>query len=320
MVTPIENTAFMAVVASFTDANPFGTTNEFTASVNWGDGTISSGVIIAKEELSDEGTPEFFVLGSYTYAKQGLYPVVVAVQSVGGSSTTADSLANTADAPMIGTGTAISAVKGVAFTNVVANCVDTDLTPEPETTYNCIINWGDGSTSSGTMSEGDGESYSVTGSHSYAKAGSYVVLVTIDNTQTFVSTTARSVVLVSETPAGNLTSQFAIKTTRPHFNKRTGLYRQEVTIKNLSRQVVTGPVSLVLDNLSNGSDSITLFNKDGEIVTPAAAPLGSPYKNVVLSKGNVFKGRTAKSVTLYFRSSSPAITYTPRVLVGPGAR
>jgi len=125
---------------------------------------------------------------------------------------------------------------------------------------------------------------------------------------------------VSEPAGKNATAQFVIKTKRPHLDKRTGLVRQELTIKNTSKESVGGPVSIVLDNLGNGGGSVSLFNKDGEIVTPAAGPVGSPYRNVVLQKGNVFKGRTAKSVVLYFSSSSPEIIYDARVLAGPGAR
>jgi len=76
----------------------------------------------------------------------------------------------------------------------------------------------------------------------------------------------------------------------------------------------------VLDDLSNGGGSVDLVNKDGETLTAGAAPVGSPYKNVILPRNNVFAGHTARSAVLYFRSSSSAITYTPRVLAGPGAR
>jgi hypothetical protein len=319
VITPTEGTAFRAVVANFSDANLYGTTNQFIASVGWGDGTTSSGSVIANTAVNT-GQAEFVVLGSHTYANQGLYPIVVSVQSIGGSHTAAGSAAATADAPMIGYGKTINAVKGVAFTNEVATCVDTDQTPEPETTYNCIIDWGDGTTSTGTMIEGDEESYGVSGSHTYARAGSYVVLTTIDNMQSLVSTTARGTAVVSETPATNMTSQFVIKSGKPVYNKSTGVYRQTVTIRNRTRQAIGGPVSLVLDNLSNGGGSISLVNKNGETLSAGAAPVGSPYKTVALPKSNMFPAGNTRSVTLLFRSSSKTITYTPRVLAGPGAR
>lgn len=316
VITPTEGTSFMAVVANFTDANPYGTTNQFTASLLWGDGTTTSGTIIPNTAVNT-GYAEFVVLGGHQYGNQGLYPIRVTIQSDGTSHTIANGAAVTADAPMIGTGKTISVVKGVPFTQVIANCVDTDTTPEPETTYACIIDWGDGSTSTGMVSEGDEEGYAVSGSHTYAQAGSYVVLATIDNMQTFVSTTARSTAVVSETPAANLTSQFVIKATRAVLNKRTGIYRQTVMIKNPTGQRVTGPVSLVLDSLSSG---VSLVNKDGETLTPGAAPVGSPYKNVMLPRNNVFTGHSVRNVVLYFRSSAASITYNPRVLAGPGAR
>jgi hypothetical protein len=320
VITPTENTSFLAVVASFSDANPYGTTNEVKAYIDWSDGTtVTPGTVIANTAVNT-GNAEFIVLGSHQYANQGLYPLRVTIQSDGGSQTAASSAAVTADAPMIGFGKTISVVKGVAFTNVVANCVDTDTSPEPETTYNCIINWGDGSTSIGTVMEGDEDSYAVSGSHTYMQTGSYVVLATIDNTQTFVSTTARGTANVSETPAADVTAQFVVKATRPVFNKRTGLYRQTMTVRNISREAVSGPVSVVLDNLSSDGGSAVLFNKDGETLTPGAAPLGSPYKNVILPKGSLFKGRNTRTLILHFRSSSPAITYNARVLAGPGAR
>src|SRR5205807_1408394 len=46
-VTATEGSAFTGVVATFTDANPAGTAGEFTATINWGDGTSSAGAVSA---------------------------------------------------------------------------------------------------------------------------------------------------------------------------------------------------------------------------------------------------------------------------------
>jgi hypothetical protein len=318
-ITPIENASFVAVVAGFIDANPYANTNDFSASVDWGDGVTSSGTII------HEGVNGFAVMGSHTYTNQGMFLMNVKIADDGGFQTNVLSVANTSDATLVGFGTTFTAVAGVPFTNQVANCYDSDTSPEASTSYHCIINWGDGTTSSGTMADWGREgSYGVTGSHTYALAGSYQVLVTIDNTHTFASTTARSTAVVNERPANDVTSQFAIRVSRPRLNKRTGLYQQEVTVKNISKQPVGGPISLVLDNLSGGSSlsssSVTLMNKDGTTLSPGAAPIGSPYKNVSLPRNNLFKGRSARSVVLFFKSPSAAITYDARVLAGTGAR
>jgi hypothetical protein len=319
-ITPIENASFVAVVAGFIDANPYANTNDFSASIDWGDGVTTSGTII------DEGINGFAVMGSHTYTNQGLFIMDVKVADEGGFQTNVLSVANTSDATLVGLGTTFTAVAGVPFTNQIASCYDSDTSPEASTSYHCIINWGDGTTSAGTMAGwGQEGSYGVTGSHTYAQAGSYQVMVTIDNTHTFASTTARSTAIVSERPASDVSSQFAIRASRPRLNKRTGLFQQEVTIKNISKQPVGGPISLVLDNLGIGGRSlstigVTLMNKDGTTLSLGAAPIGSPYKNVSLPKNNLFKGRSARSVVLYFKSPSAAIAYDARVLAGPGAR
>lgn len=324
MITPVEQNSFVAVVASVDDANPYGTADDLTAIVNWGDGSPNSSADVVPNPGAITDGAGFLLMGSHTYAVQGLYPITVTVQSSGGSSTAAASEANTADMPLVGVGTTIQAIKGVAFSNIVATCTDTDSSPEPEPPYTCLINWGDGSTSMGTISEqgDDGASvpYLISGSHTYAQSGSYQVMVTIDNPQTQVSTTARSTVNVAEVPASDVTSQFVIKASKARLDKRTGLVKQVVTIKNVGRTPVSGPVSIVLDNLSSSGGSVELANRDGQILNIGAAPLGSPYKNVNLPKGNMFKGRTARSVTLYFDSPSATINYNARVLSGPGAR
>ena len=60
-------------VATFTDANPSATAGDFTATINWGDGTTSSG--------TDHGGPNtgiFSVSGAaHTYAEAGNYTITV---------------------------------------------------------------------------------------------------------------------------------------------------------------------------------------------------------------------------------------------------
>jgi hypothetical protein len=85
--------AFSSLVATFTDADPTGNVTEFSATINWGDGTNSAGIITAN------GSGGFDVTGSHTYAIGGSLSVVVTIQDVGGSSATANSTANVFDPP-----------------------------------------------------------------------------------------------------------------------------------------------------------------------------------------------------------------------------
>jgi WD40 repeat protein len=96
-------------------------------------------------------------------------------------------------------------------------------------------------------------------------------------------------------------------------NATTGRYQQTVTLKNNSTTSITGPVSLVLDSLSSNA---TLYNKTG--VTSATTPTGRPYINV--TSGTIAPGASV-SVTLELANpTNKAITYSTRVLAGPGSR
>lgn len=67
------------VVTSFTDADPNGTVADYTATVNWGDGSLPSAGTIA---ASGSG---FTVSGGHTYPALGPYTIKVHICDVGGS-------------------------------------------------------------------------------------------------------------------------------------------------------------------------------------------------------------------------------------------
>jgi uncharacterized protein DUF4214 len=77
-----KRTVFSGTVATFTDANPAADVGNFTASIDWGDGQVTTGAVSAQPL----GT--FAVAGSHSYKAKGDYPVTVQVQDVGGSTAT----------------------------------------------------------------------------------------------------------------------------------------------------------------------------------------------------------------------------------------
>jgi hypothetical protein len=76
-----------ATLATFTDANPYGTADEFTATIAWGDGSTSPGTISTI-------TGGFAVNGAHTYAKRGTYSITVTIADRDGASTVAHSTAS----------------------------------------------------------------------------------------------------------------------------------------------------------------------------------------------------------------------------------
>jgi hypothetical protein len=79
---------FSGTVATFTDANPAAPVSDFTASIDWGDGQVTTGVI----NMQAGGV--FAVAGSHTFKGRGDYPVTVTVRDDGGSTATAVGVAS----------------------------------------------------------------------------------------------------------------------------------------------------------------------------------------------------------------------------------
>jgi Domain of unknown function (DUF4214)/PKD domain len=74
-----KKTTFTQTVATFTDANPGADVADFTATIDWGDGQTTAGVI------SVQTSGGFAVQGGHRYDAKGTYPVIVQVQDAGGS-------------------------------------------------------------------------------------------------------------------------------------------------------------------------------------------------------------------------------------------
>ena len=94
------------VVATFTDANPFGLLSDLSATIDWGDGTpLTTGVV-----SGPTGGP-FAVAGSHDYTELGLHTVTVHVSSLGGSTATASTTTLSYTIPAGGKGFVLGSTK-----------------------------------------------------------------------------------------------------------------------------------------------------------------------------------------------------------------
>ncbi len=181
---PLEGVPFSGTVASFTDTDP-GTSGdpttdptEYSATINWGDGTTSPGTIVYT------GTPGNFTVTAggtpQAYAEEGTqignFFVTINHGALAPVSTPAIAV-TVADAALTATATPVTtAVYATVFSGEVATFTDADPTA-PASDFplaNVTINWGDGSTSSATaitQPGGVGTAFDVFGSHTYGKAG-----------------------------------------------------------------------------------------------------------------------------------------------------
>ena len=98
-------TQIVARVATFSDADPAGTAADYTATITWGDGTMSSQGTISKLGGG------FAVNGTHTYARSGSYTTTIAINDAGGATTTANGKATVSPIPVPAV-TAVSPASG----------------------------------------------------------------------------------------------------------------------------------------------------------------------------------------------------------------
>ena len=135
-----------------------------------------------------------------------------------------------------------------------------------------------------------------------------------DATQVAFNSNEAGMVLVSPTQPScdpNVTSALSI-TPKSITTVSTNVQSQNVVLKNTTPSAITGPLYLVLDNLT---PRVTVGNGS---VTLCAAPVGSYY--VSASSNGLAPGASVTFAVKFFNASNQTITYTPRVLAGPAGR
>ncbi len=200
--------------ATFTDADPNAQAGDFTAMIDWGDGTPAvSGTV-------GGSAGNFTVAGSHTYPEASgtmsgggnssapAYPITVTIRDENQSTITASNFATVAPVPLTGTAVNFNATEGVAFnTTTIATFTDPDGSSpaDPIGSQVATIDWGDGSTPT-TTSYGNFSSNTqiVTGGHTYPAPGTYTVTTTMAGSG--VATTVLGTATVADQPlsAGNL--------------------------------------------------------------------------------------------------------------------
>ncbi len=143
-----------------------------TVDVNWGDGSPDSVFRLA----AAGGIPAT----SHTYTKAGKYRAKISViDGVGDASNVGSFSVKTADARLAPQGAAFSAAPGVTVGPSVATFTDADPSAVPAN-YTATIAWGDGSTSTGSISESlASATFIVSGLHTYASLGNYMAAVSV---------------------------------------------------------------------------------------------------------------------------------------------
>jgi uncharacterized repeat protein (TIGR01451 family) len=137
------------VVATFTDPGGPEATADYAADINWGDGTgtqVGAGSIVANADGS------FSVVGSHGYTQPGTRTIAVTIHH----DSAADALVTTSvvvsDPPAaVQGGVQLGTAEGTALSNQVLATFSDPGGADPLGDYGAVIDWGDGSKSTGTV-------------------------------------------------------------------------------------------------------------------------------------------------------------------------
>ncbi|MGW1169157.1 hypothetical protein [Streptomyces sp. NPDC002550] len=174
-VSAVEGSPFSGPVARFTDSDPNATPAQYTATIDWGDATgVTSGTVVKT------GTGAFTINGTHTYAEEGTYHVLATLTNAAqpGFIATIGTDATVSDAPLTAVGIRFRERTGVPFTATVATFTDADPNAVAAD-FTAAIDWGDGTTSGGTVTANGSGGFNVSGDHTYARPGRKTVVVTI---------------------------------------------------------------------------------------------------------------------------------------------
>jgi hypothetical protein len=249
-LTPVVGATVSGAIATFTDTNPLVQASEFTATINWGDGSTTPATV------SDPGLAQLFrVSGSHVYAHVGSFPVTVAIQHVPinpsplGASASKMATATVSDAVLTGAGNVVTAVAGVPFSGTVATFAD----PNPfakATDFTATIAWGDEATTPGTVTAAPG-GFAVSGSHTFAGSGQIPIRVVVHDSGGS-SVTVDTVGAVSPAPPPPVTT-VTLSPAAP--DGKHGWYRSAVHASVSARSLV-GTVAATHCRLDGGAPAV----------------------------------------------------------------
>lgn len=192
-----EGSATTGTVATFTDPDASATAAEYTATIDWGDGSTSAGVVTGPVGGL------FNVDGSHVYQEEGSYSIKVIINDVDNPGNTASvaSTANIGDAALTAACAAAPAVP-MSFSGPTAALTDANSF-STTADFTATITWGDGGTSTGTVSGPMGGPYAVSGSHTYGAPGPYTITTTINDDGGSSAVATCSVTVFATTGGGN---------------------------------------------------------------------------------------------------------------------
>src|SRR5208337_4725856 len=148
-----EGSAVSGPVASFTDSNATDTASQLSATITWGDGSTSAGVV-----TGSAGAFSVAAAAGHAYAAEGTFATSVIVTNSADHVSTAiagSATATEADVLTAQAAAKIAVTTGQTFSGTVATFADS-FTANTGSDLTATIAWGDGTSSTGTVTDVNG--------------------------------------------------------------------------------------------------------------------------------------------------------------------
>jgi uncharacterized repeat protein (TIGR01451 family) len=203
-ISATEGQIFSGTVATFTDPNTLATPAEYSATIDWGDGTL----LDTSATIGFSGG-SFTVSGVHTYAEEGTYTVTVTITDVDmtTNTATATSTATVSDAALHATPACPATSMIKSFNGTTATFTDAAFPSGTLSDFTATIIWGDGFSSPAdgqpVMISGPiGGVYTVTGIHTYGTTGTFTIMTTITDVGGSTATTSCNTLGFTFAPGG----------------------------------------------------------------------------------------------------------------------
>jgi cyclophilin family peptidyl-prolyl cis-trans isomerase len=168
------------VVATFRAAQVSGSLGNFSATINWGDGTaLSSGSAVSVTRTRSPANG-FAVSGSHTYASAGQYSLIVSASDSIGATVNITTPVIVSDGPLVALGRDLSVNGGAISGREIATFTDTDPAAKPSD-YTVMVDWGDGVRAAAAIHK-SARGFSVIGTHQYSTNTNYSVRTEVAKT------------------------------------------------------------------------------------------------------------------------------------------
>jgi hypothetical protein len=297
---------FSGAIASFTDSNTLATSADFTATINWGDTTTSSGTAVT---ISQTSPGNFNVIAAHTFAPSNPYTITITVDGAGGAVESDTSSMTVADAPIAVTGNSVEATEASAYSGTIATFIDTDSTLNASN-FASSIDWGDntGADTSATITEVDSQTglYAVVGTHTFDSAATFIPTVSVTHTTTVTSNSGAASVDVGYATIGSTLSTIAATEGTP-WSGTVATFTDSNTAAPIGEFAATinwpGGVSTstgTISSLGNGEYAVTAsghtFNRAG--ARPISVDITDSGDTTTLSTASGTAAITSAGVTV----------------------